>query len=162
MRGPDGARLALVLAVGSAIVTLSACTSGGVPDPPESKAPPTTSASAIPSAPAAPELDADGTADDNRAFFDAVNSTFLAENAMPGGRPIIDNLVAAGFDKAAMQVTPDATSIGSAADSVQFSVRFGERCLIGQTSAAAGYVGTVGPAVDGGSCLVGTTRVIDW
>ena len=163
MRRSEGAWRPVVLLLASTAVLLSGCTTGTVPDPTASvTAPPTISPSATASASAAPELDANGTADDNRAFFDAVNSSFLASNAMPGGRPIIDNLVAAGFDKTTMQVTPDATSIGSAVDSVQFSVRFGDRCLVGRTSTAAGYVGTVGPAVDGGNCLVGTTRVIDW
>ena len=41
------------------------------------------------------------------------------------GRAYIDALVAAGFDKAAMQVTPDQTTVGNPAESIQFSVRWG-------------------------------------
>lgn len=128
---------------------------------------PTPTASAVPSASAsataeqAVEYDPGGTASDNLEYFDSVNQTFLAAGLTPGGRPIIDNLVAAGFDKAAMQVTPDTTSIGGTVDAVEFSVRIGTECLVGQAS-DAGYASTVGPALTGGACLAGSTRAIDW
>ena len=116
-----------------------------------------------PSASAALEsaLQPGGSASANLPFFDSVNEKFLANESTPGGRAIIDNLVAAGFDRAAMQVTPDETAIGGEVDSVQFSVRLGAECLIGQAS-ASGYTATVGPVVSGTSCLLGVTRAIDW
>ena len=109
---------------------------------------------------AEPELVPDGTAEDNLPYFDFVNSEYLAD-ADPGGRAIIDNLVAADFDKAAMEVTADRTPRGSTVDSVQFSVRIGQECLIGQAD-DEGYASTVAPALGTGSCLVGKTRAIDW
>ena len=142
------------------VLTLAGCSGGPSPEPSPSTAP-TPSATATAVAPAEPALLPEGTAEDNLAYFDLVNERFLAAGQLPGGRPIIDNLVAAGFDKSMMQVTPDSTSIGLDVDSVQFAVRFGEQCLIGQTS-AAGYVGIVGPAVSATNCLLGTTRAIDW
>ena len=115
------------------------------------------SASAVPE----PALQPGGTASANLPFFDSVNKKFLANDSTPGGRGIIDNLVAAGFDRATMQVTPDQTAIGRDVDSVQFSVRMGSECLIGQAS-ATGYAATVGPVVSDTSCLLGITRAIDW
>lgn len=110
----------------------------------------------------APTLDPTGSAADNRAYFDAVNRQFLTENPTTGGRGVIDNLVAAGFDKAAMQLTPDRTVGNRAADSVQFSVRIGDECLLGQFGAAIAYASSIGPALSTGSCLIGSTRPIDW
>lgn len=159
---PRFPRLRLVLA--SAVLAGSAALAGCVPDAtpePTAEPAPSASASASPSpVPEAPELVAGGSAEDNLAYFDAVNESLLAGAPTPGGRPIVDNLVAAGFDRAAMQVTPDTTAIGGEVDSVQFSVRVGDQCLLGQSS-DSGYVGTVGPAV-GDSCLLGVTRTIDW
>ena len=128
--------LALALAVALGLV-LSGCTSG-TPTPTSSPSPsglpaespsPDVSASAEPAP--APSLEPGGSASDNLPYFDSVNKAFLGGNPMPGGRPIVDNLVAAGFDKSMMQVTPDRTAIGRDVDSVQFSVRFGDECLVG-------------------------------
>ena len=119
------------------------------------------SSKASSAAPAKPTFRPTGTAADNLAYFNFVNTAFLAPDPTPGGRRIIDNLVAAGFDKKAMQVTSDTTTLGRDVDSTQFSVRFGSSCLVGSAS-ASGYVGVVGPAVSGVLCLLGTTRAIDW
>ncbi len=107
-----------------------------------------------------PVLDPDGSAEDNLPYFDFVNAALL-EGGNPGGREIIDNLVAAGFDKSAMEVTADRTPLGRDVDSVQFSVRIGEDCLLGQAG-AGGYTGAVVPVLQTGSCLIGKTRAIDW
>lgn len=154
-RSTAGASIALVTA---ATLVLAGCVSGTSPTPSPSPSVPV-APSATPAA--EPTLEPAGTAEDNLAYFDLVNQRFLEPNPVPGGRPIIDNLVAAGFDRTAMQVTPDTTAIGRAVDSVQFSVRIGDVCLVGQTS-AAGYVGIVGPPVSATSCLAGITRPIDW
>lgn len=156
-----------VVTVVSAATLLAGCSSTAAMVPPvaPSAAPPSASASpesAPESAPAVePSLDPSGSAEANHAYFDLVNRRLLAERSMPGGRAIIDNLVAAGFDRAAMQVTADRTAIGGTVDSQQFSVRIGERCLIGQAS-DAGYQSLEGPTVSGGACLIGQTRPIDW
>ncbi|PWC08229.1 DUF6993 domain-containing protein [Mycetocola zhujimingii] len=111
----------------------------------------------------APQLVPGGTADENLPYFDSVNASTLAADPAADGRAFIDGLVAAGFDKAAMEVTSDTTTIGNAADSIQFSVRWGESCLIGQNgTAVGGYHSTVGRVLGTGTCLIGKTRTIDW
>jgi hypothetical protein len=62
-----------------------------------------------------------------------------------------------------MEVTLDTTTIGNAADSIQFSVKWGESCLIGQNgTGVGGYHSTVGRVLGTGTCLIGKTRTIDW
>lgn len=102
-----------------------------------------------------------GTAQANRAWFDAVNTKLFAANGGANGRAIIDSLVAAGFEKAAMQVTPDKTSINGGVDSTLFSVNIGGSCLLGQHG-GGGYSSAVEAALNSGLCLVGKTRAIDW
>lgn len=104
-----------------------------------------------------------GTAQQNLPYFDQVNRATLAANPDAKGRDFIDALVAAGFDKAAMQVTVDTTTIGLKANSIQFSVKLGDSCLIGQNGAdAGGYNSMVTPVLATGACLIGQTRPIDW
>ena len=93
--------------------------------------------------------------------FDAAMADVLATNADPDGRTVIDTLVAAGFDKAAMELTPDTTAIGLDADSIQFSVRIGEECIVGQ-SGNVGYHSAVLPVLSTNTCLAGKTRAINW
>ncbi|MBM7504990.1 DUF6993 domain-containing protein [Agromyces aurantiacus] len=152
-----------------AVVALSACTSAAPTDPTGAPpASPTASASAGPSAtPAAdqppPALRPEGSAADNLAYFDAVSRAVIADDAGAGGRAFVDALTAAGFDRAAMQVTADTTTIGDPADSIQFSVEFAGECLIGQYGPKSdGYHSAVRPALGTGGCLVGSTRPIDW
>ncbi|MGI9824102.1 DUF6993 domain-containing protein [Agromyces sp. Marseille-Q5079] len=100
---------------------------------------------------------------DNLAYFDQVGQGVVAANASAGGRDFVDALVAAGFDKAAMQVTADETTQGEPADSVQFAVLFNHECLVGQYGPkSGGYHGEVQPALGTGGCLLGQTRPIDW
>ena len=125
---------------------------------------PSSSSSAAPtpsSTPAEPRLVPAGTARQNLAYFNQVNTALLGAQASAGGRAIIDNLVAAGFDKSAMQVTPDKTVYGHPADSIQFSVLLGDECLIGQTSGGS-YGSVVAPVLGTGQCLIGKTRQITW
>ena len=75
----------------------------------------------------------------------------------------VDALAGAGFDKGAMQVTPDESTIGNAAESIEFSVRLGADCLVGQVGPSIGNpVTTVLPGLSSGGCLIGQTRPIDW
>ncbi|WP_394769732.1 DUF6993 domain-containing protein [Lacisediminihabitans sp.] len=108
-----------------------------------------------------PSMVAGGSAAENKAYFDQVGKTLFASAASANGKTIIDTLVAAGFDKAAMQVTPDTTSNRGAVDSILFSVRLGGQCLLGQRG-PDGFSSAVEPALADGSCLVGKTRPIDW
>jgi hypothetical protein len=125
--------------------------SGGSSDGPDPSATPTPD----------PTLAPGGTAEDNLGYFDLVNNRLLASNPGADGRAIIDNLVAAGFDRAAMQVTPDRTAINGEVDSILFSVQLGDSCLLGQRG-GGGYTGSTAPALTTGSCLLGKTRPIDW
>ncbi|MBU4466432.1 MAG: hypothetical protein KKH75_11365, partial [Actinobacteria bacterium] len=67
------------------------------------------------------------------------------------GRAYVDALVAAGFDKTAMQVTNDTSTVGDPAESIQFSVRWGSECLVGQVGPTIGTpVTAVLPVLGGG------------
>lgn len=111
-----------------------------------------------------PTLLPDGSADDNLPVFTAVADAVWASDQRGAGRAYIDALIAAGFDREAMQVTQDASTVGNPAESLQFSVRWGEKeCLIGQVGPSTGQVVTaVMPQLAEGRCLIGTTRSIDW
>lgn len=119
-------------------------------------------ASPSPTVAAKPVYLAAGTAIENKPYFDLVNTAFFDANGSALGRQIIDNLVAAGFTKSDMQVTPDRTSIGSGTDSILFAVKIGTSCLIGQHG-GGGYSSTLAPVLTtGGPCLIGITRQINW
>ncbi|GAB3404873.1 hypothetical protein GCM10027515_17480 [Schumannella luteola] len=156
------ARRSVGIAIGSggaaaalAVLLLTGCT----PSTPQPSTSPKPSSSS--SAPAAPKLDPTGDADDNKAYFDSVNEKLVAAGGDLGGRTFIDTLVKAGFDKAAMEVTADTTAVGLKADNIQFSVKLGTTCLIGQYG-NIGYHSTTALAMDTGKCLIGATRPIDW
>lgn len=108
-----------------------------------------------------PELDADGTAEDNIEYFDFVNKNLVRENDDLGGRDFIDHLVDSGFEKSDMEVTPDKTAIDLEADTIEFSVRMGDTCLLGQMG-GFGYRSSVVPVMSTNKCLIGETRDIDW
>jgi hypothetical protein len=103
----------------------------------------------------------DGTAEENLPYFDSINKALFATEPQANGRAIIDSLVAAGFDKSTMQVTPDTTPTHHNTDSIQFAVQLGSECLIGQAGGGE-YTSVAGPALATGGCLVGKTRPIDW
>ena len=141
-----------VVAMAALVVALAGC----VPTPA-----PTPTAKSSHSAAPKPTLDLNGTAAQNKAYFDYVNKKFIDEGGDLSGRPLIDNLVKAGFPKVDMEVTPDRTTVNLAADNVSFSVRLGQSCLIGQYG-NTGYASTVQKLLSTGRCLIGTTRKIDW
>lgn len=180
-RSPRGTRAGLAaltaLAVASVVVALTSC-SAAAPDAGTT----TSNASTGPSAtfterpksttgPVAPDAGETPTptlrpklsAAENLAAFNAVNEQVLVAHPSPGGRDFIDALVAAGFEKKNMQVTPDKTSIDLAAGSVQFSVLFNDKCLIGQWGPdGVGYHSEVASVMSTGKCLIGKTRPISW
>lgn len=112
----------------------------------------------------APSLQPGGSADDNLAFFSAITEQVWSSEGRASGRAYVDALVAAGFDRTAMQVTKDLTTVGNPVESLQFSVRWEDgQCLIGQVGPSTGEPVTV--VVDQlaeDRCLVGDTRPIDW
>jgi hypothetical protein len=146
--------VAVVLAIVLAGCVPQEAVQTSTPTPPPT---PTPTATAAP----APALKPGESAEANQPYWDQVNTDFYAAHGMSDGRSIIDNLVAAGFVKADMQVTPDRTAIDLAVDSIYFSVKLGDECLLGQFTPGA-YHGSLGPALSTGGCLVGLTRPIDW
>lgn len=150
----------------TAVLALAGCTGGqDGPTPtytPSGSGAPT--ASPAPTATSAPDpvYIEGGTAEQNHVYFDYVNNLLGNGTAQGNGRGIVDNLVAGGFTKADLEVTPDNTAIGLAVDAMVFSAKFGEECIVGQYSVSGGYSSTVSPVLSTGKCLVGETRPIDW
>lgn len=144
-----------------AVAILAGCTSTPTPAPSGSTGAPTPSATA--STPGPPAFHPDGTAADNLPLFTAVTTQVWGSKNKAKGRAYVDALVSAGFDKSSMQVTKDTSTVGNAAESLQFSVLWGGECLVGQVGPATGSpVTAVMPALDDSTCLVGETRAIDW
>lgn len=108
-----------------------------------------------------PELRPGENAAANQQYFDLVNDTFGQANGMGTSRGIVDNLVAAGFEKSDIEVTPDTTAINIAADSIVVSVRIKGECLVGQFSPNQ-YSSVIAPLLGTGRCLIGETLPIDW
>lgn len=164
-RANVSARVRSRVAVAAGVVGIALVITGCTPQPaPTSTASPSASSTPGGTAPTAePTLIPGGTAEQNRPFFDKVNNATLAANPDAKGRDFIDGLAAAGFTKADMQVTADMTTINLKANSIQFSVRMGETCLIGQRGVDwEGYNSVVTPMLATGGCLIGQTRAIDW
>ncbi len=143
------------------LLVLTGCAAEQGKTSPGAPRPMGTQSTGIPSPEASARLVPGGSAAENLAWFDTVNRALLEGQAMPGGRAIVDGLIAAGFDRDAIEVTADRTPNGHAVDAVQVSVRIGEECLIGQAS-GAGYSSVVTEVLATGTCLVGRTRPIDW
>ena len=144
------ASLALVLAIAS-MFALSGC--GAQPTTVE----PTKTPEVTPSA--TPTIDPDSP-EARLELFDETNEATVASGKI-GGRDFIDALVAAGFDKTAMQLTPDKTAVGLDADNIQFSVKLDDVCLVAQFG-NIGYHSAILPTIDVAGCLIGTTRPINW
>jgi hypothetical protein len=145
-------------------IVVVAALAGCVQHAPSASTPiPTSMPSSSASAAAVPTYDPAGTANDNLAYFDKVGHALLDNNptASAQGMTIVNWFVSHGFDKANMEVTPDKTSIGLAAWNIDFSVRFGKTCLLGQAG-NVGFQSAVVPVLATGKCLIGVTRTIDW
>jgi len=120
---------------------------------------PPPAAEPVPDPTLAPRL----SASENLDYFDFIAAGVLRADPAAGGKAFIDGLVAGGFDKKTMEVTFDRTQADLAADSIQFSVRVNDECLIGQNGpATGGYHSMVADVLSSGTCLVGGTRQIDW
>lgn len=146
-------------AAAALLFSLAACAPSPVEAPNSASPEPTVDPTA-----SAPTLQPDGSAADNLPVFTAVADAVWASDQRGAGRAYIDALIAAGFDREAMQVTQDTSTVGNPAESLQFSVRWGEKeCLVGQVGPSTGQVVTaVMPQLAEGRCLIGTTRSIDW
>ncbi|MGM7677630.1 DUF6993 domain-containing protein [Microbacterium sp. A94] len=158
-------RSLLALAASTVIIglALTACTPQPTADPEPSGEPAVSSAPTTTPAPE-PSFHPDGTAEDNLPVFTKIVEQVGASPENVSGRAYIDALVAAGFDRAGMQVTEDGTTVGNPAESIQFSVRWGEDlCLVGQVGPSTGApVTMIMDQLAEGRCLIGNTRPIDW
>ncbi|WP_231587793.1 DUF6993 domain-containing protein [Microbacterium oxydans] len=150
---------AVTFAAVAVVLTLVSCAPTPEPRPTATESGPEATAT-----PSGPVFLPDGTAEDNLPIFTATADSVWGTESRGAGRSYIDALTAAGFDRADMQVTQDASTVGNPAESLQFSVRWGEKeCLIGQVGPSTGQVVTaVMPQLAEGRCLIGTTRPIDW
>ncbi|RFA08780.1 hypothetical protein B7R54_05725 [Subtercola boreus] len=155
--------LTAVLTAATALV-LAACTATDAPNPSPTSSSTQTGAPA-PAPTTAATFVPGGSATDNLPFFDAVNSGVVAAataaNQTPDGAGFVTALRNGGFAVADMQLTPDITTVGVKADSVQFSVALGGQCLIGQYGFGE-YHSLVAPLLGTGKCLIGETRTIDF
>ncbi|SDQ10097.1 hypothetical protein [Microbacterium sp. cf332] len=157
-------RPAVVTAAAVLVLAVVGCT----PEPPASPgaSPDVTAADAGATADAedAPSvLMLEGSAHDNLPFFSAVVDRVAASADGVAGRAYVDALVAAGFEKGAMQVTADRTSVDDPVDSLQFSVLWAGECLVGQVGPSTpAPTAMVLPELPSGGCLLGSTRPIDW
>ncbi|WP_238579708.1 DUF6993 domain-containing protein [Agreia bicolorata] len=110
-----------------------------------------------------PTLVPNGTAAENKPFFDYLNNQAItAAGGQPDGPAFINSLRAGGFAVEAMELTPDITTVGVKADSVQFSVHAADACLIGQWGTVGGYTSIIAAPLATGKCFVGQTRPIDF
>jgi hypothetical protein len=163
----QGAAIGLAAAI-CVVLSIAGCTS------PDAKPPPTKSAASTahsasstptptPSATALPQFYPNAGARKNLPYFNLVGHRLLDNNAAANsnGRTIVDYFVAAGFPKDKMEVTPDKTSIGLSAWNIEFSVNMNGTCLIGQAG-NVGFQSFATSLLATRTCLIGTTRPIDW
>ncbi|HEY1530713.1 MAG TPA: hypothetical protein VGF80_07855 [Galbitalea sp.] len=155
-RGLLALPVALVL-----VVALAGCVQNASVTP----LPTATPSSSASASSALPTYNPNGTATDNLAYFNKVGnelfSSTQASAASSQGELIVNWFVSHGFNKKNMEVTPDKTAIGLAAWNIDFSVRFGKTCILGQAG-NVGFNSATVPVLATGKCLVGQTRPIDW
>jgi hypothetical protein len=162
-----GRYAAIVVVVAGLSIALAGCVRSPSPAPTPLPLPPvaTPTGTPTPGATSTPSptatFDPAGTAADNLAYFNAVGHALLDHHPNAQGKTIVDWYVARGFDKKAMEITPDKTSIGLEAWNIEFSVNMNGSCLIGQAG-NVGFQSTVQPLLATGKCLIGQTRPIDW
>ncbi|WP_238439348.1 DUF6993 domain-containing protein [Microbacterium sp. JZ31] len=160
---PLRARAAVAVLAIAALTLLSGC-AGDEPRPDPTRTTATASAPTASPSEQPVALVPEGSAADNLPIFTQVTERVWASDRRAEGRAYVDALVEAGFDKAAMQVTRDVSTVGNPAESMQFSVLWRGECLVGQVGPDIGEAVTrVLPALEDGTlCLLGATRPIDW
>jgi hypothetical protein len=148
-----GVPVVLALAV-AAIAT--GCT-GPVTDPaPE----PTASGNRTPGPVANAQNAPTGDAEADLAFFDATNSALYAADEKSTAREYAEALVVAGFSAADIAFSADTTAIGLEREAIEFAVRDGEDCLVGQVG-SWGYRSAVVAPIATGACLIGEPLTLD-
>jgi hypothetical protein len=163
IRRRPGAALTGVLAAAALALVLTGC----VPDSPAATASstPTSTGTTTPTPSDAPPpaLVPNGTAAENKPFFDYLNNQAIAAaGGQPDGPAFINSLRAGGFAVETMELTPDITTVGVKADSVQFSVHAADACIIGQWGNVGGYTSIIAAPLSTGKCFIGQTRTIDF
>jgi hypothetical protein len=151
-----------IIAGAAVVVAVAALAACSPPEPVPTVTPtPTPSVSVDPFGPQ-PDFIADGTAIDNKDLFDwALGKASLVPSKDPG-KNMLNALVAVGFAKGSIQLTPSKSGTGQPADQVVISVQIGSSCLIGQRMLDTSYTSTVESALGSGGCLIGDTRKVDW
>lgn len=151
-------RTALAGVVLAAAIVLSGCVAGQ--GDPVATPTSTTTPSPTPTPTADPVLVPGGTAGQNRPYFEFVIARLIAVNPEPASLEIVDALVAAGFDRTALEVTADTTRVGDPADSILFAVLIDGQCLLGQVAQAVVQT-ELADVLGSGRCLVGRTLSLD-
>jgi hypothetical protein len=145
--------------IAAALLLITGCVAGATaPEPTRTAS--TSTPTPHPTPTVDPELVVGGTAGQNRPFFEFVIGGLLESTPAPSSLGVIDALVAAGFDRAAMQVTADTTRVGNPADSILFSVLIDGQCLLGQVAQGA-FESQLADVLGSGRCLVGRTLSLD-
>ena len=161
-RSSRGVMTSTVLLIALGLVLSGCAVESPEPQPTRSSSTPTPAPTPTPTPTPTvdPELVVGGTAGQNRPFFEFVIERLLATTAAPSSLGVIEALVSAGFDRAAMQVTPDTTRVGEPADSILVSVLIDGQCLLGQV--AEGALETqLADVLGSGRCMVGRTLSLD-
>jgi len=137
---------------------LAGCAAAKV-QPPGSPVPkPTVSRTAAPDVlpTAAPEVHLDGTAQQNKQYWDWLIQDYVSKVGVGLDAYLSSQLLGAGYDPAMIEMTEDTTPIGSIADAIDAAVRFGDECLLA-TVRNGGWATAIAPVLSTGKCLVGTT-----
>lgn len=145
------------------VVALAACAPENGATEPTPHATPT--ASSTPTATPTPdpvEFHADGSARDNLPIFQETIERAWRSDGRAQGRTYVDLLVEAGFERSAMQVSKDLSTVGNPAETMMVSVEWSETaCLVGQFGPDTPEpVATVLEPVDG-VCIPGETAAIE-
>lgn len=150
----------------SAGLTLAGCVGAvDAPSPLPTDAAPTAAPTSSPGGQTAspvPRLVPDGTAAENLPMFASVVDAVWTSETPLQGSAYIDALATEGFAIADMERTADLSTVGEPAESIQFSVRWADECLIGQVGPGfEAPVTIVAPLLAEGTCLVGATVPVE-
>lgn len=108
-----------------------------------------------------PERVEGGSARVNQPHIDYVIEAAISESrTRVAGRDVVDLLVTLGYEKDAMELTPDFSLIELPADSTSLAIRFEGECVVTQWG-NDWFVSSVEPVVAGGVCLLGRTVSLD-
>jgi ABC-type transport system substrate-binding protein len=163
MRSSASRASVAVIALVAIAASLTGCSSAPVAAPSSS---PTSTPTLAPTPTTVPEpppdavFDPQADAETNRPVIDQVLVPLVATGAIPSGEQIVTALIEAGADVSILEVTADRTAIGLEVDSILFSVRLGDECILGQFD-GDGYTSTTAPVLASGGCLIGTTVSLD-